>query len=457
MKGHTRSARRGQSHPRHRGTGAPPASLGRPVQAAALRSVNFRFPDGFLWGAATSAHQVEGQCDNNDWWAWEEAGRVPQRSGAACDHYHRFREDFDLARSLHHNAHRFSLEWSRIEPEEGRFSDRALSHYRDVLNALARRGIEPVVTLLHYTLPRWLAERGGWENPAIEALFERFVRRVVHDYRDLARRWITINEPVVAVYKGYMAGEWPPGKRSVPVALAAVRRMLRAHVRAYHAIHDLQPEASVGVAQHMLALSVCDPWSLRDRLSTAARDFLMNYLFLDALDTGTLRVPGLFWERLPTDRTLDFIGLNYYTRDFVRNGGFDLPGLLGNACSLDHHQQVGKRTSLGWEVYPEGLGRFLEGLRRFRLPILITENGISTDDDGDRWIFMVLHLWQVARAITAGVPVTGYLHWSLLDNFEWADGTRARFGLIEVDYATQHRTVRESARRLAGIIARNQL
>ena len=456
MARHTWSGRRGQTR-RSRKPTAPPVSHGRSVEPPELHSADFRFPAGFLWGAATSAHQVEGGCDNNDWWAWEQAGRVAQRSGAACDHYHRFREDFDLARSLHHNAHRLSVEWSRIEPEEGKFSDPALGHYREVLQALVERGIEPVVTLLHFTLPRWLAERGGWEYPGIEGLFERFATRVVAEYRDLARRWITINEPVVAVYKGYLVGEWPPGKSSYPDALTAIRLMLRAHVRAYHAIHGVQPAASVGIAQHMLKLSICDPWSLRDQLSTGTRDFLMNFLFLDALHTGALRVPGLFWERLPTKRTLDFIGINYYTRDFVRNGGFDLPGLLGNACTLDHHQQVGKRSSLGWEIYPEGLGHFLRRLKRFQLPILITENGISTEKDEDRWMFLVLHLWQVARAISAGVPVTGYLHWSLLDNFEWANGYDARFGLVAVDYATQRRTVRESARRLAGIIARNRL
>jgi beta-glucosidase len=450
---HNASTARGQARRRRR---KPPVSHGRTVEPAELRATGFRFPDGFLWGAATSAHQVEGGCDRNDWWAWEEAGRVRQRSGAACDHYHRFREDFDLARSLHHNAHRLSLEWSRIEPEEGRYSEAEIGHYREVLRALVERGIEPVVTLLHFTLPRWLAERGGWEHPAIESLFERLVTRVVGEYRHLARRWITINEPVVAVYKGYLIGEWPPGVTSYPRALMAVRRMLRTHVRAYHAIHAVQPEARVGIAQHMLELSICDPWSLRDRLSTQARDFLMNFLFLDALDTGALRVPGLFWERLPMRRTLDFIGINYYTRDFVRNGGFDLPGLLGSACKLDHHQQVGKRSSLGWEVYPEGLGRFLHRLKRFGLPVLITENGISTGDDEDRWTFLVLHLWQVARAISDGVPVAGYLHWSLLDNFEWADGYDARFGLVGVDYATQRRTVRESARRLGEIMATNR-
>ncbi len=165
----------------------------------------------------------------------------------------------------------------------------------------------------------------------------------------------------------------------------------------------------------------------------------------------------LVMERLPQARTLDFIGLNYYTRDFVRNTGVDLPGLLGNVCTLEHHRSVGKRNDLGWEVYPEGLARFLRSYSRFRLPILITENGVPAVRDDDRWTFIYLHLWQVARAISEGVPVVGYLYWSLLDNFEWADGFGARFGLVGIDFETQERTVRESARRLARVIDDNGL
>jgi len=188
-----------------------------------------------------------------------------------------------------------------------------------------------------------------------------------------------------------------------------------------------------------------------------ARGYLFNHLFLDALHRGVLRVPGLLWERLPRKRTLDFIGLNYYTRDFVRNTGLSLPGLVGNICTLEHHQHIGKRNDLGWEIYPEGLAHFLRAYARYRLPILITENGLPANDDEDRWTFIYLHLWQVARALSDGIPVAGYLHWSLLDNYEWADGFKARFGLIGVDHATQARTPRESARRLARVIERNQL
>jgi len=238
----------------------------------ASSSANFRFPPGFLWGAATSAHQVEGANLLNDWWAWEQAGKVATPSGAAADHWNRYRYDFDLARSLDHNAHRFSIEWSRIETEEGRWDEAAIDHYRDVLVALHERGMEPVVTLLHYTLPRWLSEKGGWEHPGMERLYERYVVHVLEALGPHARWWITLNEPVVQVFKGWLIGQWPPGKvRAWPAALRVLRAMLRTHVRAYHAIHSLRPDACVGIAKHALALSPDDPTSWLDRWSVAVR------------------------------------------------------------------------------------------------------------------------------------------------------------------------------------------
>ncbi len=442
---------------------ATPASNGATHEPHApegpgVHSANFRFPAGFLWGAATSSHQVEGQNTNSDWWAWETSGKVAEPSGDAADHFRRYREDFDIARSLNHNAYRFSLEWSRIEPREGEWSVEGLAHYRRKLEALRERGMEPVLTVYHYTLPQWLAEKGGWENPKIEDYFARFTERVAREYGGLVRWWLTFNEPVVQAFKGWILGQWPPGRvQDFPTALQVVRRMLRAHVKAYHAIHEARPDAMVSVAKHALALTPCNPKRRLDRISVWARTYLFNHLFLDALHTGALRVPGLFWENLPQKRTLDFIGLNYYTRDFVRNTGFSLPGLVGDICTLEHHQSVGKRNDLGWEIYPEGLAHFLRAYSRYRLPILITENGLPVENDEDRWTFIFLHLWQVARAIDEGIPVVGYLHWSLLDNYEWADGFKARFGLIGVDYATQARVVRESARRFARVIERNEL
>lgn len=445
----------------HETAGASPEHFtpapGHSAEAPGIHTENFRFPAGFLWGAATASHQVEGNNTGNDWWAWEQSGRVKEPSGAACDHFNRYTEDFDLAREMGHTAQRFSLEWWRIEPEEGKFSREGIEHYRGVLRALRERGMEPVVTLHHYTLPQWLAEKGGWENPEIEKYFERYVARVLDEYGDLARWWITLNEPAVHVFKSYVIGQWPPGKQDYPAAFKVFRNMLRAHVRAYHAIHSRQPTAMVSVAKHALSLTPCNPNSFRDRLSVRLRTYLFNHLFLDALHKGSLRVPGLFWERLPSGHTLDFIGLNYYTRDFVQSTAWSFEGLLGSVCTLDHHARVGKRNELGWETYPEGLAHFLKVYSKYKLPILITENGTPTANDEDRWTFIFLHLWQVARAIADGIPVVGYLYWSLLDNYEWADGFVARFGLLGVDYATQKRTLRQSARRLETIIRRNEL
>jgi len=429
----------------------------RPTPAPGIHSTNFRFPEGFLWGAATAAHQVEGDNTLNDWYDWERAGHVPEPAGRAADHYRRYREDFDLAEALEHNAHRFSLEWSRIEPEPGVWSSEAIDHYRDVLVALRERHIEPVVTLYHYTMPRWMAALGGWESSAMERHYARYVKRVMTELGPLARWWITINEPVVQVFKGWLIGQWPPGKVDWAAALNVLRHMLRAHVRAYHVIHEARPDAKVSIAKHVLALSADNPHRWLDRLSVRIRSYFFNHLFVDALHSGVLHVPGLFWERLPMGKTLDFIGMNYYTRDFVRNSGYNLPGLVGAMSEHDHRQQVGKLNDLGWEVYPEGLAQYLREFTRYRLPILITENGVPAREDDDRWVFLFMHLWQVARAIAEGVPVVGYLHWSLLDNYEWADGFKPRFGLIEVDYTDFTRRIRPSAWKFAHIIRRNEL
>ena len=213
----------------------------------------------------------------------------------------------------------------------------------------------------------------------------------------------------------------------------------------------------VSIAKHCLAMTPNHPRNPFDWLSTRTRGWLFNQLFLDALQTGRLALPGQFFEMLPFGRTLDFIGINYYTRDFVRNTGLRLPGLLGAPGTLYMERRIGKRNDLGWEVYPEGLSYFLHAFRRYRLPLLITENGIPAVDEDDRWGFIYLHLWQVMRAMAAGTKVVGYLYWSLLDNYEWTDGFEAKFGLIGVNFKTQDRIVRPSARWLAEVIRKRSL
>lgn len=416
----------------------------------------YKFPKYFLWGAATSSHQVEGDNTNNDWWEWEQNGKVKERSAKACDHWNRFREDFALAKTLHHNAHRFSLEWSRIEPEEGKFSDEAFAHYAEVIQSLKSNNLEPIITLHHFTLPLWLSKKGGWLSDETPKLFERYVKKVVHTIGGNVRYWITLNEPVAYVFKSYLMGEWPPGEKSYEKVLQVLGHLLKGHVLAYDAIKKInqelkRPSAQVGIAKHVLVFTPCSDRSWKDRLSVWLRNLMFNHLFVKALIRGRIFYPGLFRIQLPKAKTLDFIGLNYYTRDFVHNEGFQIPAIFGDICTLKHHRSVGKRNSLSWEIYPEGLYRLAKEFSQYGLPLLISENGICSDRDEERSEFIKSHLAQMVKAMREGVRILGYFYWSLLDNYEWAEGYGPRFGLIEVDYRTQSRKIRESGKRFAEI------
>ena len=412
---------------------------------------SFQFPGNFLWGSATSSHQVEGDNIHNDWWDWESRGLVKEPSGKACDHWNLFREDFKIAKSLNHNAHRFSVEWSRIEPKEGVFDEAALLHYKTVIETLRSQRIEPIVTLHHFTLPLWLAQQGGWFSSKTPELFARYAKKVVESIGENVTYWMTINEPEVYVFKSYWMGEWPPGEKSYDKTYSVISHLLKAHVLTYVAIYEScrrlgRSEPKVGIAKHMSIFMPCNPSSWKDRMVTWIRDAAFNHLFIKALIRGKIFYPGLFHIRLPHMNTLDFIGLNYYTRDYISHKqGFKVPNIFGDSCQIHHHPDRQTFNSLNWETYPEGIYTLVKDLWRYRLPILVSENGICTNDDIQRREFIRGHLLALSKALHEGVNVIGYLYWSLLDNFEWAEGFGPRFGLVEVDYATQKRTIRPSA------------
>jgi beta-glucosidase len=416
---------------------------------------DFTFPKDFLWGAGTSSHQVEGNNTNNDWWQWEQHIPLKMRSGQACDEWNRFEEDFKLAGTLGLTAYRFSLEWSRIQPSPGQFDNAALDHYREMILSLKSKGIEPIVTLDHFTIPLWLVNQGGWLSDKSPELFAQYVQKATAALGSDVHYWITLNEPAVYTYKSYMIGLWPPGEKSTKKAFKVVKNLARAHVLAYVKIKEVYAQKGwrqplVGIAQQVLIFAPCSALSLRDRLSAGLRDHAINHLFVQALIQGKARLFGVFSIRLPKAKTLDFIGLNYYTREYVRNRGFLLSDMLGSECVLERPSN--RRSCLGWEIYPQGLYTFIKDFSRYKLPILISENGICTTDDTQRSEFIVEHLKYVALAMKEGAHVIGYLYWSLLDNYEWADGFAPRFGLIEVDYTTQERKIRESARKFEEII-----
>jgi beta-glucosidase len=395
---------------------------------------------GFLCGAATAAHQVEGGNRWSDWWQYEQAGRLPFRSEGACDHWNRYEADFDMARDMGHNCHRFSVEWSRIEPSEGRFDPDALEHYAGVVAALRDRGLEPIVTLQHFTLPAWLAAAGGWEHSGGVQRFARYVEYVLARLGPDVRYWLTINEPTVYVSQAYLNGLWPPMQSGAWLRAARVLwKLARAHRAAYSVIKRLQPQALVSFAHSALWMEPCDPARRLDRVAARFRDYVYNRLFFRLIGAA----PG-------GGGVLDYVGLNYYTRCCVRSSHWSPGGLLGWACRLDHHAHAGPRSDSGWEVYPRGLAGVLRQYQDLRLPIFVTENGIATEDDSLRCRFIDEHLEVLAEASASGVDVLGYLHWSLMDNFEWDRGTTARFGLAAVDFASQARTPRPSA----GVLAR---
>ncbi len=382
----------------------------------------------FLWGTATSAHQVEGWNEHNDWWEWEQRFH---RSLAACDFAKRFEDDLDLARALGTNSFRFSIEWSRVEPREGERDEQAALYYERLLRACRERGLEPMVTLHHFTLPRWTAARGGWLDPGTVDAFERFVAWVQERYGSLARLWITINEPSVLAGAGYLSGIFPPGKLGrLDLANRCERGLALAHDRAL-AILKKDPGARVGIAQNMIAWKrdAWDPLGIRRRVADR-----YNWGFLDA-------VSGF-----------DFVGVNYYM-----GLGVGILDLLRFSGILPKRQGPG-RSDLGWPIDPNGFERVLiEAHRRYGKPVIVTENGIADATDTLRPAYLAEHLEALERARQAGAAIEGYYHWSLVDNFEWHEGYAPRFGLYEVDYATQARRARRSGEVYREFIGRGKL
>jgi beta-glucosidase len=395
------------------------------------------FPKNFLWGAATSAYQVEGDNANSDWWLWEKkVGK--ENSGHACRHYELYNQDFNLAKDLGHNAHRLSIEWARVEPQEGKFSSQELQHYIDVILALRSRHIEPMVTLHHFTNPIWFSESGGWENKRSVARFFRYCEVVTRALAKHVHYWITINEPSIYASHSYIFGLWPPQTKSVWETKAVYDNMTWAHIKAYGLMHKIYqelnlPKPAISIAQHLQAIIPCSD-SVRDRLAVRLRKKWFHFGILD---------------ELARHKALDFIGVNYYSRQQVETKHWNLGSLVFDTCQKGHDPCP--KNSLGWDIYPHGLYLVLKDLKKYHLPIMITENGICTEDDQQRWEFIKGHLKSIHQAMQEGVDVAGYLYWSLLDNFEWAQGFGPRFGLIDMNYQTGQRTVRESAKKFAHI------
>ena len=402
-----------------------------------------RFPDGFLWGTASAAYQVEGDNKKADWWEWEQKpGHIAEggTSAVACDHYHRYREDFALLRELNQNAHRLSIEWSRIEPTEGVFDSTQIRHYRDVLDELRLQGIMPMVTLHHFTSPLWFTRKGGWTAAGSENAFMPFVRRVLDELGDLVGMWCTINEPSIYAANGWISGEFPPGHRNDLAGQYKVTRNLqRAHELAYAAIKRRWPDTPAGLSHHKF-LFVPASGSRSDRYAARTAQ-----LVVDRWPVGPSRLRNI------VAASSDYIGIAHYWGQMVAFAA-DRPRDL----FIHRFNPPGLRvTDFGFGSDPAWMRPVLNELRQYKKPIYITENGIATRDDAWRESYLTEVLSTVHQAIADGVDVRGYFHWTNTDNFEWARGYTAHFGLIAVDRTNLERTVKPSGRLYARIAAAN--
>jgi beta-glucosidase len=423
-----------------------------------MSNATFNFPRGFLWGTATAAYQVEGNNTNSAWWAWEQQpGRILQehKSGLACDWWNgRWREDFDRAAETYQNAHRLSIEWSRIQPAPDRWDEQALDRYREMLRGLKERNITPLVTLHHFSDPLWLAEQGGWEKADTAAAFEKFVRKAVEALKEYTTLWCTINEPNVFITAAYGSHEFPPGKNNLFTAFRVAVNLVRGHAAAYHAIKAIQPQARVGIALNYRSFAPASPGSPFDR--GAARRLSANYndMFPRALQDGVVRTL-LGSTRVPQAKnTQDYLGVNYYSRDQVAFNLFN-PGQLFSRRFYRPGVELSATGFLANE--PEGLFEALKWGRQFDVPMFVTENGVEDPTDELRPSYTVQHIHQMWRAINYNWPVKGYFHWSLVDNFEWERGWTQRFGLWGLDPETQARIRRPSVDLYAEICRTNSL
>ena len=412
------------------------------------------WPSGFLWGTATAAHQVEGGNTRNDWARFE---RLPGKiahgdtSGVAAGEWNKVAGDIALMRELGANAYRFSIEWSRLEPTEGQWDEAAWAHYVDEVSQLRAAGEEPVVTLLHFTLPTWIAERGGATAPDFPARFGRFAAEAARRLGPQVRWWCTINEPQVQMYQGYVAGVWPPGVKDNALAVKAFAGLLEAHAAAARALRAGDRDARIGVASNMIYFEPSNRWNLLEQIVTNTVSNGFNWSFDESIARGRMlfSMPGFPTLDEPAPElkgTIDWVGINYYRRNLVTFAPRS-PGMV------DIHPGPGTLTDAGIEIYPQGLLALLrEGWRRYHLPIIVTENGVADSAGVHRALFVRQHAYAVKQAIGEGIDVRGYFHWSLMDNFEWAEGYSQRFGLYRLDRATLARTPAagsEEFRRLA--------
>ncbi len=395
------------------------------------------FPPNFLWGCSTSAHQIEGGL-TNDWSEWEKSHHRLEElknqnknpldyiSGQAANSFLDNNADIVCMKELGLNAYRFSVDWSRIEPQPGIFDETALNYYLNFIKSLRAHGIEPFVTLWHWPVPLWIRDIGGWESPKIVEYFNRFVKKTAGHLNTEVNFWITLNEPMVYSGNSYMVGIWPPQKKNFISYYKVIKKLIKAHRLAFDTLKEIDSDNKVGIAKHNIYFEAFGN-KLINRILKFFADWWINERFLKAIDDKQ-----------------DFIGLNYYFHNKI-NYGF----------SRQHEYE--KKSDLNWGLHPEGIYYLLKDLKKYNKPIYITENGLADRGDQHRSWYINEILKNVHHAIKEGTDVKGYFHWSLIDNFEWAEGFHPKFGLYEVDYKNFDRIARPSAQFYQDVCKNNRI
>jgi beta-glucosidase len=397
-------------------------------------SDDLKFPDGFIWGSATSGHQIEGHNRHSNWWHWELATEAQPHSGKAVDYWNRFEEDHALMAEMGLQAFRIGIEWARIEPQKGEYDLEAIARYREIFQSLEKHGIKICLTLHHWVVPQWAAVKGGWRNPEMVDWFLEYVRFAVEQFGEFPFQWITLNEPLVAALAGYLSGDFPPGRRNYFELRKVVKNMLKAHAGAYKIIHNFDADAMVGLA---MAYPDLQTWGSKgfagwyERMVVALGNRFLFQAWDEAVKTGKLHplygtgtIQGL-------ENSVDFCGVNYYFRMTLR---FSLKHRKTWFIDQEATPVGVDKNDFGWQIWPEGIRTVISKVwKRFGKPIVITENGIADRTDGKRAAYITEHLKQVFQCLENGIPILGYYHWSFIDNFEWKEGFDMRFGLVEVD------------------------
>ncbi len=454
------------------------------------------FPKDFVFGAATAAYQIEGAAeqDGRGPSVWDTFSHIPGKikpghnGDVACDHYNRYREDVGIMDSIGLDAYRFSVSWPRVIPEgDGSVNEAGIDFYSRLVDALLEKNITPYATMFHWDLPQSLQDRfGGFASPEITNRFADYASLLVRRLGDRVKHWITFNEPWVYAVLGHRLGVHAPGRKSISAAVKTAHHQLLSHGKAVRRVRDLDPEAEVGITLNLMPIYP-ETERRRDRAAADMADQFLNRLFLDPLFKGMY--PEELWNRLTLFRPkvtaeemdtigepIDFLGTNTYTREWARFSlkqfplFFDMTGMK-DVPDGDYVKEGVQYTSMGWEVYPEALHRILLRIKNDygNVPLYVTENGAAFEDsaveDSDGWRvhdrkrvdYLKKHIAKVAQARSEGADVRGYFVWSLLDNFEWAEGYDKRFGIVYVDYESQERILKDSAYWYRGLISERRL